>query len=41
VRSRFRALHHCFVDTQAEPLLEKLVALCDLGTSKGLPVVMQ
>jgi hypothetical protein len=31
VRSRFRALHHCFVDTQAEPLLEKLVALCDLG----------
>jgi hypothetical protein len=41
VRSRFRALHHCFVDTQTEPLLEKLAALCDLGTEKGLPVVMQ
>jgi hypothetical protein len=41
VRSRFRALHHCFVDTQAEPLLEKLAALCELGTKKGLPVIMQ
>jgi hypothetical protein len=41
VRSRFRTLHHCFVDTQTEPLLEKLVALCELGTRKGLPVIMQ
>jgi hypothetical protein len=41
VRSRFRALHHCFVDTQVEPLLEKLLALCDVGISKRLPVVMQ
>ena len=41
VRSRFRALHPCFVDTQAQPLLEKLTALCDLGIDKGLPVVMQ
>lgn len=41
VRSRFRALHHCFVDTQVEPLLEKLLALCDIGLSKQLPVVMQ
>ena len=41
VRSRFRALHHCFVDTQVEPLLEKLVALCELGIAKNLPVVMQ
>ncbi|MDP3939576.1 MAG: hypothetical protein Q8R92_15765 [Deltaproteobacteria bacterium] len=41
VRSRFRALHHCFVDTQVEPLLEKILALCDLGMEKGLPLVMQ
>jgi len=41
VRSRFRALHHCFVDTQVEPLLEKLLALCDVALSKQLPVVMQ
>ncbi len=41
VRSRFRALHHCFVDTQVEPLLEKLLALCEVGVSKQLPVVMQ
>ena len=41
VRSRFRALHHCFVDTQVEPLLEKLIALCNLGIEKKLPMVMQ
>ncbi|MFQ5457226.1 MAG: Imm70 family immunity protein [Myxococcota bacterium] len=41
VRSRFRALHHCFVDTQVEPLLEKLAALCDLAIEKKLPLVMQ
>lgn len=41
VRSRFRSLHHCFVDTQVEPLLEKIVALCELGMTKGLPLVMQ
>jgi len=41
VRSRFRALHHCFVDTQVEPLLEKISALCDLALEKKLPLVMQ
>lgn len=41
VRSRFRALHHCFVDTQVEPLLEKILALCEMGMAKGLPLVMQ